>query len=163
MKKFFSQPFVMIAALIFAVACNQQPPEAKQPDPNEVAKMQLENERMRLEQERADFENQKRTEEERKQREMVAQKAAHAAKFQPYNEAVVVAPKCFFHNKPDPASIRRSFLVEGDRVMVSKVKQDYIYVDFYNSYNGKTTTGWLNTEDLEPLDGGAGFRYPPGY
>ena len=151
---------VIFTVFILLISCNQQPPEQDKSDAVEVAKMQLENERMRLEQERADFEIQKMAEQERKQRELVAQKAAHAAKFQPYYEAVVIAPKCFFHSRPDPTTIKRSFLVEGDRVMVSKVKQDFIYVDFYNTYNGKSTSGWLNTQDLEPLAGEPMVRYP---
>jgi hypothetical protein len=160
MKTLSFKSFIQILSLVLFVSCNQKPTSSNNSDEVEVAKLQLENERIRLEKERAEFETQKRADEERKQRELVAQKAAHAARFQPYYEAVVVSPKCFFHNRPDPTTIRKSFLVEGDRVMISKVKQEYIYVDFFNSYNGKSTSGWLNTEDLEPLGGEPMVRYP---
>jgi hypothetical protein len=120
--------------------------------------MQLENEREQLEMERAAFEQRKAEEQERKRREILARKAAHASKFSVYSDAVVVSPRSFFHSSPDPSTTRKSFLVEGDQVTVLKIKREFIYVDFYNPNNQKTTSGWLDTQDLEPILGEPYYR-----
>jgi hypothetical protein len=53
---------------------------------------------------------------------------------------------------PDDGAKKSSFLIEGDRITVEKSQRNYVYVTYTNSYSGKTTTGWLKSDDLEPID-----------
>lgn len=142
---------MFVALGSFLVSCTNRNASPEE-DPSAVAaKSQLEMEREQLEMEREEFEQQKAAERERKRREELARKAAHASKFSVYSDAVVVTPKCFFHASPDPSTTKRSFLVEGDRVTVLKIKREFIYVEFFNPFNQKTTSGWLDTSALEPV------------
>lgn len=140
--------YLTFSALVFFSCGNNGPDPAVQAEKNRI-----EMERRELEEKKADFDRQVAREEERKRREEVKQLAKHASKFSIYSEAVVVSPKAYFHSMPDASSIRRSYLVEGDRVMISKIQRNFVYVDFYNEYSGKSTSGWLDTQDLETVSG----------
>jgi hypothetical protein len=87
-----------------------------------------------------------------KKREKLASKASKANRFQDYTDAVVVVKKTYFYSMPDEGTKKSSFLIEGDRITVEKSQRNYVYVTYTNSYSGKTTTGWLKSDDLEPID-----------
>lgn len=130
----------------------------------EKEKLKLEREKLELEKSKAsqsdsqteEKEETSRKEEDSKQadearRKEVAKKASKANRFSAYTEAVVAVKKTFFYSIPDDGSKRSAFLIEGDRIMVEKSQRNFVYVTFTNEYNGKVTSGWLKSDDLEPI------------
>mgnify|MGYP000079213409 CR=1 FL=1 len=85
-------------------------------------------------------------------RRKIASKASKANRFQNYTDAVVVASKTFFYNMPDESTRKSAYLIQGDRIMVEKSQRNFVYVTFTNEASGRTTTGWLKSDDLEPID-----------
>jgi hypothetical protein len=81
-------------------------------------------------------------------RDIVAD-AGRASKFYPSAPCVVIAKRTYFHSTPEEYNKGKAFLIEGDRVTVDKVQRNFAYVQFYNEYSGKSTSGWLDTKDLE--------------
>ncbi|MFM9027470.1 MAG: hypothetical protein ACKOQ6_05695 [Bacteroidota bacterium] len=151
MKHSIKRIFLFLCLSAFISSCDRLK-QQEGPDPAvQAEKNRIEQERRDLEEQKADFDRQVAQEEERKRREEVKQQAKHASKFSVYSEAVAVSPKCYFYSMPDPSAIRRSYLVEGDRVMIQKIQRNFVYVDFFNEYSGKSTSGWLDTQDLEPV------------
>lgn len=132
---------------------------------------ELEKEKLKLEREKLELEKSKATkaepqsdgkdesankeeknkEADEERRKEVAEKASKANRFSAYTEAVVAVKKTFFYSKPDDGSKKSSFLIEGDRIMVEKSQRNFVYVTFTNEYNGKVTSGWLKSDDLEPI------------
>lgn len=130
----------------------------------------LEEEKLKLEREKLEFEKSKTTQAEdkvestqeaensriqaeadEKRRKEVAQNASKANRFTPYTEAVVVVKKTFFYSMPTDGSQKSAFLIEGDRITVEKSQRNFVYVTFTNAYNGKVTSGWIKSDDLEPI------------
>ena len=85
-------------------------------------------------------------------RRKIASEASKANRFQNYTDAVVVASKTFFYNMPDESTRKSSYLIQGDRIMVEKSQRNFVYVTFTNEASGRTTAGWLRSDDLEPID-----------
>ena len=85
-------------------------------------------------------------------RRKIASKASKANRFQNYTDAVVVASKTFFYKMPDESTRKSAYLIQGDRIMVEKSQRNFVYVTFTNEASGRTTTGWLKSDDLEPID-----------
>jgi hypothetical protein len=144
---------LLLWLILLTTACDRVP-QPQQPvyDPAmEAEKIRLDKERKALEAQKADFDREVAREKEKKRRETIAKRAKHAGRFFVNGEAVVVSPRCYFHGDADPTSVRRSYLVQGDRVIVARVKRDFVWVDFYNENNGKSTSGWIDTQDLEPV------------
>ncbi|MBM3453127.1 MAG: hypothetical protein FJX84_08300 [Bacteroidetes bacterium] len=127
---------------------------------------ELEKEKLKLEREKLEFEKSKATqgedkvestpkeenkEADEKRRKEAAQNASKANRFTPYTEAVVVVNKTFFYSMPTDGSQKRAFLVEGDIITVEKSQRNFVYVTFTNAYNGKVTSGWIKSDDLEPI------------
>ena len=94
-------------------------------------------------------ENNKEADEER--RKDVAEKASKANRFSAYTEAVVAVKKTFFYKMPDEGTKKGAFLIEGDRIMVEKSQRNFVFVTYTNESNGKVTSGWLKSDDLEPI------------
>jgi hypothetical protein len=95
-------------------------------------------------------ENNKEADEER--RKEVAEKASKANRFSAYTEAVVVVKRTYFHSKPDDSTIKKNvFIIEGDRIMVEKSQRNFVFVTYTNESNGKVTSGWIKSDDLEPI------------
>jgi hypothetical protein len=94
-------------------------------------------------------ENNKEADEER--RKDVAEKASKANRFSAYTEAVVAVKKTFFYKMPDEGTKKGSFLIEGDRIMVEKSQRNFVFVTYTNESNGKVTSGWIKSDDLEPI------------
>lgn len=130
----------------------------------EKEKLKLEREKLELEKSKASQtesqsegtdesakkeENNKEAEEER--RKEVAKKASKANRFEAYSDAVVAVKKTFFYSMPDEKTKKGSFLIENDRITVEKTQRNFVYVTFTNEYNGKTTAGWIKSDDLEPI------------
>jgi hypothetical protein len=94
-------------------------------------------------------ENNKEADEER--RKDVAEKASKANRFSAYTEAVVAVKKTFFYKMPDEGTKKGAFLIEGDRITVEKSQRNFVFVTYTNESNGKVTSGWLKSDDLEPI------------
>jgi|688.fasta_scaffold257801_3 hypothetical protein len=88
---------------------------------------------------------------EENRRKEVAEKASKANRFEAYSDAVVAVKKTFFYSMPDEKTKKGSFLIENDRITVEKTQRNFVYVTFTNEYNGKTTAGWIKSDDLEPI------------
>jgi hypothetical protein len=94
-------------------------------------------------------ENNKEADEER--RKDVAEKASKANRFSAYTEAVVAVKKTFFYKMPDEGTKKGAFLIEGDRITVEKSQRNFVFVTYTNESNGKVTSGWIKSDDLEPI------------
>ena len=70
------------------------------------------------------------------------------------SQYIVTAYRANFYSGPNYVSITKKFLVEGDVCFVSKYKNGFGYVVYYNANINKTTSGWIDLNDLE--------RYNPG-
>ena len=113
----------------------------------EIEKLKLEEEKQRLEAERLAVEEDKR-------REKMAENAKLERNFPDYTEAVVVINKSYFYSKPEEgAASTKKYLISGDYVSVVRTRNGFGYIDYYNENNGKTTSGWLDLRDLEPVYG----------
>jgi len=55
--------------------------------------------------------------------------------------------KTFFHSEPDASTVRKAYLIEGDKVYVEKTNNGFGYVTFTNT-KGTVTKGWLKMSDL---------------
>jgi hypothetical protein len=130
----------------------------------EKEKLKLEREKLELEKSKASQaepqsegteesakkeENNKAADEER--RKDVAEKASKANRFSAYTEAVVAVKKTFFYKMPDEGTKKGAFLIEGDRIMVEKSQRNFVFVTYTNESNGKVTSGWIKSDDLEPI------------
>jgi hypothetical protein len=60
----------------------------------------------------------------------------------------VKTEKAYFHSKPSKKGLLESFLVHHDIVYVYYIKDDWVYVQFYNGE--KQTDGWIKVSDLNP-------------
>ncbi|MBX3163776.1 MAG: hypothetical protein KF900_04800 [Bacteroidetes bacterium] len=60
----------------------------------------------------------------------------------------VSSDKAYFYNSPSSGTQRKAYLIEGDRVYVSKTQNEFGYAEFENS-EGKTTSGWIKLSDIE--------------
>lgn len=85
-------------------------------------------------------------------RREIASNASKANRFQNYTDAVVVVGKTFFYNMPDESTRKSAFLIQGDRITVEKSQRNFVYTTFTNEATGRTTVGWLKSEDFEPID-----------
>ena len=111
-------------------------------------KLELEKEKLRLEQEKLKMEQDKLEKEKRAQ---VVNEAVRNAVFYDY-QRVVVVNKTYFHKSPDAGTKGKAFLIPGDQFYIGRIKANYVYTDFTNQANGKTTSGWILMQDLAPLD-----------
>jgi hypothetical protein len=66
----------------------------------------------------------------------------------PSGNYTVKSENSYFHNSADEKSIRKSFLVKGDIILISKSDGDFAY-GIYTSATGKQVTGWVLCADLE--------------
>jgi len=58
----------------------------------------------------------------------------------------------FFHDQPDERSIRKSYLDPLNNNVLNPIhdKNGFIYIVYTNQF-GRTSKGWINKKDLEPL------------
>lgn len=84
-----------------------------------------------------------------KKKEEIIEEARKSSEFYPSAQCVVTSKRTYFHSTPEDYTRGKSYLIEGDRVYVEKVQRNFVYVQFYNEYSGKSTNGWLDTKDLE--------------
>jgi hypothetical protein len=110
----------------------------------EIEKIKLEEENKRLETERLAIEEEKR-------REKMASIERLERMFPDYTNAIVAINKTYFHSSPQESTAsKKKFLVSGDYIQVIKTRNGYGYVEYYNANVDKTTSGWLDLNDLEP-------------
>lgn len=153
MKKHLISIFIL-SLTVFASCSNNEAGNAPAGNANNSEELQkIEAEKQKLEQERQKLEEEKLRQAEESRRQAVVANAKLEQQFPPYTEGIVVVGKTFFHGSPDPATARGAFLVSGDYCVITKVSNGFGYTDFFNSNNGKTTSGWINLHDLEPMYG----------
>jgi hypothetical protein len=134
--------------------------------------VELEKEKLKLEREKLELEKSKTTnsetepsgakqeidskseanaQTEKERRQEVADRASQANRFQPYTDAVVVVRRTYFYSSPSEDTKRTAFLIEGDRITVEKSQRNFVKVTFTNESNGRITSGWIKSDDLEPI------------
>jgi len=119
----------------------------------ELANKKLEVAKLKMEQEKLRIEEEKRAKEDEMKREIMVKNARLEREFPGYTEAVVVINRACFHSGPDVATKNPNrFIVSGDICTVIRTRNGFGYIEYYNGANGKTTTGWIDLRDLEPLD-----------
>jgi hypothetical protein len=60
--------------------------------------------------------------------------------------------RTYFHSKPDDSTIKKNvFIIEGDRIMVEKSQRNFVFVTYTNESTDKVTSGWIKSDDLEPI------------
>jgi hypothetical protein len=62
---------------------------------------------------------------------------------------MVKVNRAYFHSEPVISSIRKSYLVIGDRASIIRMKNGFAYIEFYNQNSGKSTNGWIKLIDFE--------------
>jgi hypothetical protein len=135
------------------------------------ANVELEKEKLKLEREKLELEKSKSTQSESEseskeetskkeesnkeadedRRKEISEKGAKANRFESGMSAVVATKKTFFYSMPDDGSKKSSFLIEGDLIVVEKRQRNFVKVTYTNEYNGKVTSGWIKSDDLEPI------------
>jgi hypothetical protein len=70
------------------------------------------------------------------------------------SQYIVTAYRANFYSGPNYVSITKKFLVEGDVCFISKYKNGFGYVVYYNPNINKTTSGWIDLNDLERYNHG---------
>jgi hypothetical protein len=66
---------------------------------------------------------------------------------------IVTAYRAYFYSGPSYNSITKKFLVSGNDCQILKFKNGFGYVVYYNQRVRKTTSGWLDLNDLEEVIG----------
>ncbi len=148
------QLIALLCLLIFASCSNNESDNTSKSNGANAEELQkIEAEKQKLEQERQKLEEEKLKQAEETRRQAIVANAKLEQQFPPYTEGIVVVGKTFFHSSPDPATGRGAFLVTGDYCVITKVSNGFGYTDFFNANSGKTTSGWINLHDLEPMYG----------
>ena len=62
---------------------------------------------------------------------------------------MVKVNRAYFHSEPVISSMRKSYLVMGDRASIIRMKNGFAYIEFYNQNSGKSTNGWIKLIDFE--------------
>ena len=62
----------------------------------------------------------------------------------------VSSPRAYLSATPDAATRRKAWIVKGDVVGVIQKQAGWTKVECVNS-SGKTTLGWVSSNDLQPL------------
>lgn len=65
------------------------------------------------------------------------------------SECVVISKKAYFYSKADYNFIKKSYLVEGDRIQPITVENNFVYVEYYNVSFDKSTKGWICIDDID--------------
>ncbi|MFM7309708.1 MAG: hypothetical protein ACKOZY_03815 [Flavobacteriales bacterium] len=150
--------YLMVVGVFFAACGNSKKDQAQDKPKKEVnadslalaqsaEKLALEREKLKVEEEKLALEKEKL---EQSKRAQVVGEAVRNSVFHEY-QRVVVVNKTYFHNGPDAGTQRKAYLVAGDQFYVGKIKANYVYTDFTNEANGKTTSGWILMDDIAPF------------
>ena len=151
--------YIIAASVIIAACGNSKQDQSQDKSKKEVntdslelaqsaEKLELEREKLKVEEEKLALEKERL---EQSKRAQVVGEAVRNSVFHEY-QRVVVVNKTYFHNGPDAGTQRKAYLVPGDQFYVGKIKANYVYTDFTNEANGKTTSGWILMDDISPID-----------
>jgi len=119
----------------------------------EREKIELEKEKLRLEQENNELKaNRLKAIEEHEEAQRNIERAnALERRFEGSEYAIVKVKKTYFHTQPKSESVNTKFLVSGDECTILKMKNGFGYIEFYNYDKDKTTSGWVDLADLNPI------------
>lgn len=152
MKRYYILPFIVI--LTFSCSDNSEAELKKQKAIKQKIqkKLNLKQERLLLESEKLKLEAERKASEDQLKREELVQIAKLERNFPRYTSAVVINNKAYFHSKPNKESASgRKYLIAGDVCSVVTTKGGFGYIDYYNERRNKTTSGWIDLQDLEPF------------
>lgn len=119
----------------------------------ERAKIELEKEKLRIAQENQQLKTDrlKAIQEHNEAQRSIERANALERRFEGTDYAIVKVKKTYFHTQPNSESANTKFLVSGDECTILKTKNGFGYIEFYNYERGKTTTGWIDLADLNPV------------
>ncbi len=63
---------------------------------------------------------------------------------------IVNSTRAYFYDSPDPGTIRKGYVLQGDEIDVVETVDGFGYSS-YTSSSGKVTSGWLKLEDMQKL------------
>jgi hypothetical protein len=138
-----------ISLLLSCGSQNSAPETRIEDDGLSVEKKRLELERERLELEREKIRNEKEKVMERAQNDKLREVSRKAQSFYSSPEAIVTSERAYFHSNPDYNTRKKAYLVRGDLTTALKVSNNFIYVEFYSEYLKKTTSGWIDVNDVD--------------
>jgi LAS superfamily LD-carboxypeptidase LdcB len=118
-------------------------------DSIELEKSKIELEKEKLELEKAKLIEQKNEIKSNAENEQSIQLAQKAQSFNINPSAIIISEKAHFYNAPDYLTKKKSYLVKGDLIEALKVSNNFIYIEFYSEYSGKTSKGWIEVNDVE--------------
>jgi hypothetical protein len=117
-------------------------------------KKMMTEERLRLEKEKQEIELEKlailKSQEQDKEQDKQRAIRRLEKEFEYASFATVKVSKTFFHAEPDYSTRKKSYLVQYDSGSLTQTRNGFGYINFYNSSNGKSTSGWISLTDLEP-------------
>jgi hypothetical protein len=153
MKSFFKILLLSFIVTSFISCGSSDEEKQKLLYETELANKKLEVAKLKMEQEKLRIEEEKRAKEDEMRREIMVKNARLERNFPAYTEAVVVINRSYFYAGPDVATKKPTkFIVSGDICTVIRTRNGFGYIDYYNGASGKTTSGWIDLKDLEPLD-----------
>jgi hypothetical protein len=143
---------VFISA-IFINSCTSNNNNSNEKSPDEIAaenkKKELELQEKELELKERELQNKEEAIDEKKERMESVENAKRQMALERASECVVVAGKAYFHSRADSHSKRKAFLIKGDRCNPIRVQNNFIYIEFLNNSNYKSTDGWICMDDIE--------------
>jgi len=152
----FVSPFFLLLFTFSLLSCgnNQSNDESSQSsqlskDSLELEKSKIELEKEKLQLEKAKIIEQKNQIETNAENDQAIQLAQKAQSFNANPSAIVVSAKANFYSSPDYMTKRKSYLVKGDLIEALRVSNNFIYIEYYSQYLNKTSTGWIDVNDIE--------------
>lgn len=160
MRNFLIKISFLLLFLYALAACKDKNSSTSENPTNQEDTRKIDNdkkmmteERLRLEKEKQEIEREKLA--ILKSKELDKQRAIRKLEqeFEYAVYATVKVSKTFFHAEPDYSTRKKSYLVQYDGGSLTDTQNGFGYINFYNSSNGKVTSGWISLADLEPQNG----------
>lgn len=60
----------------------------------------------------------------------------------------VISEKAYFYKEADESTIRKAYLINGDKIEILLIQNNFVYCEFTNSHTGKVTKGWIKFSDI---------------
>ncbi len=118
-------------------------------DSVQLEKMRLDVEKSKLELEREKLMQEKNELDEKKNKEEIIASVNKAQQILSNSTAIVTAEKAYFHTNADTSTRKKSYLVRGDIINALNANKNFVYIEFYNEYADKTSSGWIDVKDID--------------
>lgn len=152
MKKILTALLVIQTILIVFSSCDSSKSSNSDKisqDSVELEKMRLDVEKSKLELEREKLMQEKKDLDERNNKEQIIASVNKAQQILSNSTAIVTADKAYFHTNADTNTRKKSYLVRGDIINALNANKNFVYIEFYNEYIDKTSSGWIDVKDID--------------